>query len=269
MKLLSSVISIAAFIPALLVRAALYAPDSGVAVWDHQTFVKNTASNYCLVEFFADWCGHCQRFVPEYTRAAKALNGIVTVAAVNDERVVGGEGIQGFPTVRLYLPGGGYEVYNGPRTAEGLVEFVTTHIQTAARRRLAPATARATAGRVVTLNQANFERLVLKDREHTWFVKFYAPWCGHCKNMAPAWVQLAAEAPNGVMIGEVDATVETALASRYGVSSYPTLKVFTPSGSAVPYTGARDVASMKRFVTNYLPAPRVLHMRNQEHFKEF
>jgi protein disulfide-isomerase A6 len=38
--------------------------------------------------------------------------------------------------------------------------------------------------KVTTLTEANFEELVLKS-DKLWLVEFYAPWCGHCKKLAP------------------------------------------------------------------------------------
>lgn len=74
------------------------------------------------------------------------------------------------------------------------------------------------------------------------FVKFYAPWCGHCKSMIPAYTKLAQRMKNqenGVAIGKVDATVHNELGSKYGVQGFPTLKLFI-NGEPIDYSGARE-----------------------------
>ena len=48
------------------------------------------------------------------------------------------------------------------------------------------------------------------------FVKFYAPWCRHCKKLAPTWNELAKVDLNGTRVGDVDCTTQAALRARYG-----------------------------------------------------
>lgn len=51
-----------------------------------------------------------------------------------------------------------------------------------------------------------------------WMVEFFAPWCGHCKSLAPEWASAASELKGKVKFGALDATVHTVIAGRYGVS---------------------------------------------------
>ncbi|XP_073958311.1 protein disulfide-isomerase A6 homolog CaBP1 isoform X2 [Choristoneura fumiferana] len=90
---------------------------------------------------------------------------------------------------------------------------------------------------VVDLTPSNFDKLVT-DSDDVWIVEFYAPWCGHCKNLVPEY-QKAAKALKGIIkVGAVDADNHQALAKKYGVSGYPTLKIFTGS-KHTPYQGQR------------------------------
>ena len=72
---------------------------------------------------------------------------------------------------------------------------------------------------VIQLTDSNFESLVL-DSDDTWLVEFFAPWCGHCKNLAPHWVSAATQLKGKVKLGAVDATVHSVTASKFSVSSY-------------------------------------------------
>lgn len=70
---------------------------------------------------------------------------------------------------------------------------------------------------VVELTDSNFDDLVVNS-DDMWLVEFFAPWCGHCKNLAPHWASAATELKGKVKVGALDATVHTVMANRFGVS---------------------------------------------------
>jgi len=107
-------------------------------------------------------------------------------------------------------------------------------------------------GKVIELTDANFEELVFGS-EDTWLVEFFAPWCGHCKNLAPTYEQLGdvfSHAKDKVVVAKVDADgAGKPLGQRFGVTGYPTLKWFDENGNAEPYEGGRDFDALASFVT--------------------
>jgi len=88
----------------------------------------------------------------------------------------------------------------------------------------------------------------------TVFLKFFAPWCGHCKSMAPAWADMMEEYADSptTLITKVDCTADgQSLCQEHGVTGYPTLKFGDPN-DLQKYEGGRDEAALKEFAAENL-----------------
>ncbi|KAG5938518.1 hypothetical protein E4U53_007995 [Claviceps sorghi] len=114
------------------------------------------------------------------------------------------------------------------------------------------AAAAAAQSAVIDLTPSNFDQVVLKSGKPT-LVEFFAPWCGHCKHLAPVYEDLAhafQHAKDKVQIAKVDADAERALGKRFGVQGFPTLKFFDgKSDKPEDYNSGRDLESLSTFIT--------------------
>lgn len=103
---------------------------------------------------------------------------------------------------------------------------------------------------IITLNDTNFEALTQASTGATtgsWLIKFYAPWCGHCKNMQPAYEEVATELKGEVNVAEVDVAAHRSLGSRFDIKGFPTL-LYLNGGKLYKYKGARNKETMVNFV---------------------
>ena len=135
------------------------------------------------------------------------------------------------------------------------------------------------ASSVLDLIPSNFDQVVLNSGKPA-LVEFFAPWCGHCKTLAPIYEELAqhfAFAENKVSIAKVDADNHKELGRKFGVQGFPTLKWFDgKSDKPTDYTGGRDLESLSKWITDKTglkpkakkAAPSAVEVLNDKSFKQ-
>ncbi|XP_009799259.1 protein disulfide-isomerase-like [Nicotiana tabacum] len=105
-----------------------------VLTLDHTNFTDVVSNhNFIVVEFYAPWCGHCQKLAPEYEKAASVLSShdppiVLAKIDASDEANRGlatQYQLKGFPTIKIFRNGGNnIQEYNGPREADGIVAYI-------------------------------------------------------------------------------------------------------------------------------------------------
>jgi len=114
---------------------------------------------------------------------------------------------------------------------------------------------------VLVLNGDNFNEVV--KGAPLVAVEFYAPWCGHCKALAPEWEKAATTLKGKVSLAKVDCTEAESLCQEYEVQGYPTLKLFR-DGTASPLEVARKAEPIVAYLTAELePAVSILSTGDQ------
>ncbi|KAJ7485532.1 protein disulfide isomerase [Mycena latifolia] len=222
-------------------------------------FKSTIAKGVWFVEHFSPYCGHCRAFAPTWEKLVAYSEDSAGVQLAQVDCSVNGDlcdanGVKGYPQMNLYRDGEFVEKYKGNRD----FDLVTEYLDRNALKPKAPTpppppppppAASATVplnprGEVAVLNPDNFHQTL----EHgPAFIKFYAPWCGHCKKLAPIWKQLAKIMQGRVTIAEVDCQAHENFCKKQDVGGFPTLMYYPPGGPKSEYTSGRKLEQLKSF----------------------
>ncbi|KAM6971156.1 protein disulfide-isomerase A4 [Tautogolabrus adspersus] len=219
--------------------------ENGVLVLNDKNFETfMEGKDTVLIEFYAPWCGHCKQFVPEYEKIAQALKEndppipVAKVDATVASDLATRFEVSGYPTIKILKKGEPVD-YDGERTEKAIVARV---------KEVAQPDWKPPPEATLVLTKDNFDETV--NNADIILVEFYAPWCGHCKSLAPEYEKAAKELSQRsppIPLAKVDATVENEIASRFEVTGYPTLKIFR-RGKMFDYNGPRE----KYGIVNYM-----------------
>jgi len=119
----------------------------------------------------------------------------------------------------------------------------------------------------VDLDNDSFEEAINDKANQFWFLKFYAPWCGHCKKMIPVLDTIAPKLKGKMAIGKIDCTQHKPICNEQKVKGFPTIK-YSIDGEIFDYSGGRDEQSIIAFAEK-MSLPAVHHIRRLEEATKF
>lgn len=236
-------------------------PSSPLVELTDDTFAKHISSGKHFVKFFAPWCGHCTKLAPTWEELAKTLEhdasiSISKIDCTQYRPICTDFEVKGYPTLLWIEDGKKIEKYSGARSHDDLKAYI---IKMAGGLKLDEGAENIDGAEkdntsvVLQLSQPDFQHAIEKGIT---FIKFYAPWCGHCMRLAPTWEQLAEKfvGTDAVKIAKVDCTLEVnkELCGDQDVNGFPTVFIYKNGEKLSEYNGNRSLDDLHDFVTRHM-----------------
>ncbi|EDX02494.1 thioredoxin domain-containing protein 5 homolog [Drosophila yakuba] len=237
------------------------------------TFAKHVSSGNHFVKFFAPWCSHCQRLAPTWEDLAKELvkEPAVTISKIDCTQfrsICQDFEVKGYPTLLWIEDGKKIEKYSGARDLSTLKVYVEKMVgvpleKTAGETGDEEEAIKEVAGKEEAAKKLAPQQLTGEEEfdqtiaEGIAFIKFYAPWCGHCQKLQPTWEQLATEthqAQSTVKIAKVDCTApeNKQVCIDQQVEGYPTLFLYKNGQRQNEYEGSRSLPELQAYLKKFL-----------------
>ncbi|KAI3631222.1 hypothetical protein MIR68_010712 [Amoeboaphelidium protococcarum] len=262
-----------------LVAGSLYTKADAVIELNQYNFEKKVLSSVevWIVEFYAPWCGHCQRLAPEYKKAAGNLKGIVHFGAIDCDQdankpLCGRYGIQGFPTIKIFPASvkdgkasgnkGDKKAakqqqqqqkiavdYQGQRTAKALIEAAVARLPSKFVERIIGSASSQSASASKKSGKSLEEFFSINNSTSSKVILFTDK-----AQVSPLYKSLSLRFSRYFVFGQVNGKKDVDLQQQFGISKLPSLIVIALDGQVSLYNGALKAPDLRKYLYEFAKA---------------
>ncbi|XP_034940753.1 thioredoxin domain-containing protein 5 homolog [Chelonus insularis] len=248
------------FIFAVLALQSATAHDESIHTiqYNEESFLTEVPKKNHFIMFYAPWCDHCQQLMPTWDILAETLNGkddrvyIAKVDCTTDSSICTEHDVTGYPTLKFFRMGESEGVkFRGTRDLPSLKNFINEQLGSVPEENEINIAVPEAVNGLTELTESTFKNHVATGFH---FVKFYAPWCGHCQKLAPTWEELAKSYSydTTVKISKIDCTQYRSICDHYEIKGYPTLLWIENGKKVDKYSGSRSHEDLKKYIAQML-----------------